>query len=201
MVFMETSVHMPDKLLDQSKVQDFQANASYLEGEEILTEAWSAPGKHYSTAGIKIRYHLTTTTIYIRDFRLVRNPSKYTSIYYLPTSMFTLTSWVSFLLPPTCYPARTSLLVTVFLCQVPIRGWLSILLSQCCTSYWTSYQIGIFNGVIKDTPNQDGGLTDMKIYFTFFCLLQGLTALEIWCLACIICVFQALLAYVVILVW
>ena len=34
--------------------------------------------------------------------------------------MFTATSWVSFLLPPTSYPARTSLLVTVFLCQIGI---------------------------------------------------------------------------------
>merc|ERR1712012_456332 len=72
-----------------------------------------------------------------------------------------ITSWVSFLLPATSYPARTSLLVTVFLCQ-----------------------IGIFNSVIQETPNQDGGMT----------------ALEIWCLACIIFVFEALLAYVVILV-
>ena len=55
-------------------------------------------------------------------------------IYYIPTTMFTLTSWVSFLLPTTSYPARTTLLVTVFLCQ-----------------------IGVFNAVIKDTPTKDGG--------------------------------------------
>ena len=49
--------------------------------------------------------------------------------------MFTITSWVSFLLPPTNYPARTTLLVTIFLCQ-----------------------IGVFNAVIKETPNKDGGI-------------------------------------------
>ena len=48
--------------------------------------------------------------------------------------MFTLTSWVSFLIPPTSYPARTTLLVTVFLCQ-----------------------IGIFTTAIRDTPQFDGG--------------------------------------------
>ena len=64
----------------------------------------------------------------------VNRYSKYLWVYYLPTSMFTVTSWVSFILPPTSYPARTSLLVTVFLCQ-----------------------IGLFNAVIRDTPNQDGG--------------------------------------------
>ena len=48
---------------------------------------------------------------------------KYLFVYFIPTTMFTVTSWVSYLLPPTSYPARTSLLVTVFLCQV----WLNIL--------------------------------------------------------------------------
>merc|ERR1712012_1262115 len=74
--------------------------------------------------------------------------------------MFTITSWVSFILPPTSYPARTSLLVTVLLCQT-----------------------GIFNAVIRDTPKQDGGMT----------------ALESWCLAMIGLVFEALLAYVLVL--
>ena len=60
--------------------------------------------------------------------------SKHIYVYFIPTSMFTVTSWVSFLLPPTSYPARTSLLVTVFLCQV-----------------------GIFTSAIKDTPSSDEG--------------------------------------------
>ena len=34
-------------------------------------------------------------TIIIISIRLVRDASKFTSIYYLPTTMFTLTSWVS----------------------------------------------------------------------------------------------------------
>ena len=49
--------------------------------------------------------------------------------------MFTVTSWFSYLLPPNSYPARTSLLVTTFLCQ-----------------------IGIFTSAIKDTPSSDNGL-------------------------------------------
>ena len=60
--------------------------------------------------------------------------SKYIYIYFIPTSMFTATSWVSHLLPPTSYPARTSLLVTTFLCQV-----------------------GIFNSALQNTPNGDEG--------------------------------------------
>ena len=129
--------------------------ASYLEGEEVLTEAWTAQGKYFSIAGIKIRYQLTTATICIHTFRLARNPSKFASIYYVPTSMFTLTSWVSFLLPPTSYPARTSLLVTVFLCQVGTTA--QSIAVQCYFTCFTLLQIGIFNGVILNTPNQDGG--------------------------------------------
>ena len=67
-------------------------------------------------------------------------------MYYLPTSMFTMTSWVSYLLPPTSYPARTSLLVTVFLCQV-----------------------GIFTAAIKDTPNYDFGMTSLELW-CFACI-------------------------------
>ena len=86
-------------------------------------------------------YHVCFQGNYTRGFSVVglkltfvNRYSKYLWVYYLPTSMFTVTSWVSFILPPTSYPARTSLLVTVFLCQ-----------------------IGLFNAVIRDTPNQDGG--------------------------------------------
>ena len=73
--------------------------------------------------------------------------------------MFTLTSWFSFLLPPTSYPARTSLLVTIFLCQVPAPHSLSILepLYLLSWNYHILFQIGIFNAVIKDTPNENGG--------------------------------------------
>ena len=37
-------------------------------------------------------------TIIIISIRLVRDASKFTSIYYLPTTMFTLTSWVSIII-------------------------------------------------------------------------------------------------------
>ena len=68
--------------------------------------------------------------------------SKYIYIYFIPTSMFTATSWVSHLLPPTSYPARTSLLVTTFLCQV-----------------------GIFNSALQNTPNGDEGLAFENVHF------------------------------------
>ena len=58
--------------------------------------------------------------------------------------------------------SRTCPLVTVFLCQ-----------------------IGIFNAVVRDTPNDNGGLT----------------ALEVWVLCNIVSVFLTFIAYVVLLAW
>ena len=42
-----------------------------------------------------IYYLIIIIIIIIIPIRLVRDASKFTSIYYLPTTMFTLTSWVS----------------------------------------------------------------------------------------------------------
>ena len=110
----------PSLVLDSNKVRDYRVNVSYITGEETKKRSWTNDDIFYSIAGLKIH--------------LVSKYEKYLLIYYIPSTMFTLTSWVSFLLPPTCYPARTTLLVTVFLCQ-----------------------IGVFDAVIKDTPNKDGG--------------------------------------------
>ena len=144
----------------------------YLEGNDTfqIGDMLKSDGTGYSVVGLE----MTLTNLH----------SKYMWVYYLPTSMFTVTSWVSFLLPPTSYPSRTSLLVTVFLCQ-----------------------IGLFNAVIRDTPNQDGG-TKTFLFQTLKRprkktkkLWSGMTALETWCLAMIGLVFEALLAYVIVLFW
>ena len=74
-------------------------------------------------------------------------------------SMFTVTSWFSFLLPPNSYPARTSLLVTFFLCQVnilinwpiraqyfsnrPITGRYLHLSNQRHAQLWSRFKIAI----------------------------------------------------------
>ena len=118
MEFVTDHSWVPGKVLDKNKIRDYKVNVSYLVGEQTKRKGWT--GKDWSVVGLQIE--------------LESRYDKYIYIYYIPTTMFTLTSWVSFLLPPTCYPARTTLLVTVFLCQ-----------------------IGVFNAVIKDTPNKDGG--------------------------------------------
>ena len=128
---------LSQQVLDGDKIRGYTVNVSYLNGEvnvrtgslnyfsnislqDTVKKAWNHDG-YYSVVGIKID--------------MISRYRKYLFVYFIPTTMFTLTSWVSYLLPPTSYPARTSLLVTVFLCQV-----------------------GIFTAAIKDTPNYDGGL-------------------------------------------
>ena len=54
-------------------------------------------------------------------------------IYYLPSTLFVITSWVSFLIPPEVVPGRMALLVTLFLVL-----------------------INIFNNVTAITPNTEG---------------------------------------------
>ena len=75
-------------------------------------------------------------------------------------------------------------------------------------------QIGIFNGVIRETPNANGGGKQLfsalcnlhssekisKANFQKFIFVVALTALEIWCLAMIGIVFLTLFAYAAILV-
>ena len=109
----------PGLVLNPQKIKGYSVNVSYLAGEHTVSQAWSSDN-YFSTTGLEIH--------------LVSRSSKYIYIYFVPTTMFTLTSWVSFLIPPTSYPARTTLLVTVFLCQ-----------------------IGIFTTAIQDTPQFDGG--------------------------------------------
>jgi hypothetical protein len=51
-----------------------------------------------------------------------RNKLKYISLYYLPSGLFVVVSWVSFLIPPEIVAGRMSLLITLFLVLVNIFG-------------------------------------------------------------------------------
>ena len=120
LVFSTVGSLPADTHLDVKKVRNYEIGLRYLTGAEVLGPSWDEQDKNSSSAGLKIL--------------LSTRPDKYVLVYHLPAAIFSLTSWFSFLLPPTAYPARTGLLVTVFLCQ-----------------------IGTFNAVIKHTPNANGG--------------------------------------------
>ena len=83
----------------------------------------------------------------------------YIITYYLPSGLFVLVSWISFLIPPDIVPGRMALLITLFLVLV-----------------------NIFNNVNTNSPKA-----------------EGLTAIEMWMLACILFVFGALVVYAVVL--
>ena len=120
LLFRTEGSRPPDSHLETKKIRNYSIKLRYFTEVESVVPSWDEQGVNESNAGFKIT--------------LATKPEKYLLVYHLPASMFTLTSWFSFLLPPTAYPARTGLLVTVFLCQ-----------------------IGIFNAVIRNTPNANGG--------------------------------------------
>ena len=47
--------------------------------------------------------------------KLSRNMMKYLYIYYLPSGLFVVVSWVGFLIPPEVVPGRMAMLITLFL--------------------------------------------------------------------------------------
>jgi hypothetical protein len=44
-----------------------------------------------------------------------RHKLKYLYVYYLPSGLFVVVSWVSFLIPPEVVPGRMAMLITLFL--------------------------------------------------------------------------------------
>ena len=107
--------------LVELKSFDYRIETSYLTGSDTVMEGIKDPAVLYSVVGIKLE--------------LFSKWQKYITLYYIPTILIVVTSWIFFLLPSTSYPARTSLLVTVFLLL-----------------------ISIFSSVVNETPNtNDGG--------------------------------------------
>ena len=64
---------------------------------------------------------------------LSRHVLKYLYIYYLPSGLFVVVSWVGFLIPPEVVPGRMAMLITLFLVL-----------------------INIFNTVTSNSPNVEG---------------------------------------------
>ncbi len=54
------------------------------------------------------------------EMTLRRNVAKYLYIYYLPSGLFVVVSWASFLIPPEVVPGRMALLITIFLVLINI---------------------------------------------------------------------------------
>ena len=164
MQFLANRRVVPDvfyKKAESRRTQGYDVKVKYLADNTVAIGEF-IPG-NFSIVGIRI------------DFE--GRSKQYLFNYFVPTTMFTVTSWFSYLLPPTSYPARTSLLVTIFLCQ-----------------------IGIFTSAIKETPSSDNGKQPSLQNVPLSTLFKGMNSLEEWCFWNIICSFGSLLSYVFILV-
>ena len=126
-------IFTPDYQYDLStlvelKSFDYDITASYLTGPDTVVKGVKDPQNVYSVVGIKLDLYNKWT--------------KYITLYYVPTGLIVITSWIFFLLPSTSYPARTALLVTVFLLL-----------------------ISIFSSVVNETPNtSDGGWLFISLF-------------------------------------
>lgn len=128
-----------------------------------------------------MEYAGTNQRFSITGFRIIlkRHSSKYLFIYYLPSTLFVITSWVSFLIPPEVVPGRMALLVTLFLVL-----------------------INIFNNVTAITPNTEGmtaissWMLGKKIIIWLYTKIQIIYFI---CTACIFFLFGALMSYASIL--
>ena len=94
---------------------------------------------------------------------------RYLYIYYLPSGLFVVVSWVSFLIPPEVVPGRMALLVTLFLVL-----------------------INIFNTITNVSPNTEGmtAIASWMIacmFFVFGALLAYATILYFLLVSSLFC--------------
>ena len=54
------------------------------------------------------------------EISFIRHKFKYIYVYYLPSGLFVVVSWVSFLIPPEVIPGRMAMLITLFLVLINI---------------------------------------------------------------------------------
>ena len=119
----------PQNILIDWRLQALKPEDSFFE--------WTSINSNYSLTGY--------------EMVLNRNSLKYIVNYYLPSGLFVLVSWVSFLIPPEIVPGRMTLLVTIFLVL-----------------------INIFNNVTSNSPNVEG-LTAISSNF-----IQALSKISYW---------------------
>ena len=100
----------------RNTILDYQVSLTQITEEDRI---FVYSGANYSVTGL--------------EMKLVRNSQKYLYIYYLPSGLFVVVSWVSFLIPPEVVPGRMAMLITLFLVL-----------------------INIFNTVTSNSPNVEG---------------------------------------------
>ena len=97
MKFDETKISYDER--KRNTILDYTLEIGQLsEKDRILI--YGAMG-NYSITGIEITF--------------TRHKLKYLYVYYLPSGLFVVVSWASFLIPPEIVPGRMAMLITLFL--------------------------------------------------------------------------------------
>ena len=108
MVFKMNQLHFNSK--ETKTILDYTVQVGPLKLEDTLF-SWAGAG-NYSITGF--------------EMELKRNSLKYLINYYLPSGLFVIVSWTSFLIPPEMVPGRMTLLVTLFLVLINIFNTITI---------------------------------------------------------------------------
>ena len=107
-----------------SHQHSYKLNSKLLQDISFLPVSRTA--KHFSTVST---YYLPSLIKIICIWPISANKQinsfcactfRYLYIYYLPSGLFVVVSWVSFLIPPEVVPGRMALLVTLFLVLINI---------------------------------------------------------------------------------
>ncbi|XP_023344754.1 glycine receptor subunit alpha-1 [Eurytemora carolleeae] len=117
MIFTQTNKVQGYVKTANSVVLDYAVKTEPLKGEDLILDYGDLG--NFSVAGFEMDLH--------------RHVSHYLITYYLPSGLFVVVSWISFVVPPDVIPGRMALLITLFLVLV-----------------------NIFNTVTSNTPKAEG---------------------------------------------
>ncbi|CAB4066050.1 unnamed protein product [Lepeophtheirus salmonis] len=129
------------------RAQQYEINITALDLEDKMVK-WAS--RDYSQTGFKIKLNRRRTPVLLQT--------------YLPSGLFVVVSWISFIVPPEVVPGRMALLVTLFLVLV-----------------------NIFNSVTANAPKSEG-LTAVETWVVM-CILHVFAVLAEY--ACILKIIQS----------
>nr|XP_040571567.1 glycine receptor subunit alpha-2-like isoform X2 [Lepeophtheirus salmonis] len=129
------------------RAQQYEINITALDLEDKMVK-WA--NRDYSQTGFKIKLNRRRTPVLLQT--------------YLPSGLFVVVSWISFIVPPEVVPGRMALLVTLFLVLV-----------------------NIFNSVTANAPKSEG-LTAVETWVVM-CILHVFAVLAEY--ACILKIIQS----------
>ncbi len=115
MIFAETTFNYDET--SRNTILDYHVDIDKLREKDRILE-YGELG-NFSITGIEIMF--------------TRHKLKYFVVYYLPSGLFVVVSWASFLIPPEVVPGRMAMLITLFLVL-----------------------INIFNIITSNSPNVEG---------------------------------------------